>query len=58
MTAERDKASRNKGFRFFQDDEDEYSLEDILQAVSFLEVCFHLSVLLSTLLAQRQALQQ
>lgn len=27
-----------RGFRFFQDDEDEFGLEDILQAVCFLEV--------------------
>lgn len=26
-----------KGFRFFQDDEDEFGLEDILQAVCWLE---------------------
>ena len=27
-----------KGFRFFADDEDEFGLEDILQAVCFMEV--------------------
>ena len=27
-----------KGFRFFRDDEDEFGLEDILQAMCFLEV--------------------
>ncbi|PSC71468.1 heat shock [Micractinium conductrix] len=35
--AQRPESMHRKGFRFFADDEDTYSLEDILQAVCFLE---------------------
>lgn len=38
LNAERSDGSRKKGYRFFEDDEDEYGLEDILQALCFLEV--------------------
>ena len=38
MNAKRSNRQNAKGYRFFQDDEDSFELEDILQAMCWLEV--------------------
>ena len=38
LNAKQPHSQDKRGFRFFQDDEDEFGLEDILQAICFLQV--------------------